>query len=171
MKIKIKGILLGLIGLLPIAVALLVSGCGETACPLTTQSFARFEFMDSETHRPVTLSPAFDVTGSITTDDGMSMDTLVYNAASTDMSLPLGFTRKTTYTLHYTETMTDVIEVTHKNIPYLENVECDTMMHYIVEDVKYTTNHLDSIVIVNPEITNEEKRNFIIYYRSNGSAE
>ncbi len=167
---KIKGVSFGLIGLL-VAVAFLTAGCGETACPLTTQSFARFDFMDSETHRPVKLSPAFDVTGTVTTEDGTTQDVLVYNAASTDMSLPLSFTSKTTYTLHYTETMTDVIEVTHKNIPYLENVECGTMMHHIVEDVKYTTNHLDSIVIVNPEITYEEKRNFIIYYRINSSAE
>ncbi len=170
MKIRIKGISFGLMGLLT-AVVVLTAGCGETACTLTTQSFAHFDFMDSETHRPVTLSPAFDVRGSVITEDGVKQDSLVYNAASTNMSLPLGFTNKTTYTLHYTETMIDVIEVTHKNIPYLENVECGTIMRYIVEDVKYTTNHLDSIVIVNPDINNEEKRNFIIYYRSNSSAQ
>ncbi len=165
-----KGLSLLWVGLL-IAVVILTSGCGESNCPLTTQSFARFDFMDNETHQSVALSPAFDVTGTIVTEEGETLSNVVFNDASSTMSLPLGYTTKTTFTLHYTETMTDVIEVMHKNIPYLENIECGTVMHHIVEDVKYTTNHLDSIVIVNPEINNEEKRNFIIYYRANSSAQ
>ena len=40
------------------------------------------------------------------------------------------------------------------------------MMHYQVEKLRYTTNALDSVTIVNPEITHEEKNNFNIYYRT-----
>ena len=38
-------------------------------------------------------------------------------------------------------------------------------MHYEVESIRYTTNALDSVTIVNPRIDNEEKTNFYIYYR------
>lgn len=38
------------------------------------------------------------------------------------------------------------------------------MMFYQVENINYTTNSLDSVVIVNPDINNEEKKNFNIYY-------
>jgi hypothetical protein len=34
-----------------------------------------------------------------------------------------------------------------------------------VENIRYTTNALDSVKLINPEITNEEKVNFHIYYR------
>lgn len=169
-----------------IATSALMQGCGESDCPLTTTSFARFDFLDSETRSSVKLSPSFDVTGYIIADvtvhdtlkdgtiktrvvkDSLLNDT-VFNKAESSMSLPLSYTSKTTYVLHYTKTMRDTIEVSHQNIPYLENIECGTMMFYKVENIKYTTNHLDSIVTVNPDINNEEKRNFNIYYTINAT--
>ncbi len=173
---------------LGIATGVWMQSCSENNCPLTTVSLAHFDFQDSETHASVSLSPAFDVVGYTVADvtvrdtltDGTVYETVVkdsllsdtiYTNASTSMSLPLSYTSKTTYVLQYTETMTDVIELTHRNIPYLKNIECGTMMFYEVENVTYTTNHLDSVVTVNPSITNEEKRNFIIYYRISDGAE
>ena len=38
-------------------------------------------------------------------------------------------------------------------------------MKYEVQEVKYTTNALDSVKTVNPQITHEETTNFYIYYR------
>ena len=81
-------------------------------------------------------------------------------------SVPLSYTDKTTYVIHYTETMRDTIEVKHKNIPFVSDIECPAMMFYQVEDIRYTTNALDSVKLVNPEITNEERINFNIYYRA-----
>ena len=72
---------------------------------------------------------------------------------------------RSTYVMHYTETIRDTIELTHKNIPYVSDIECGTMMFYKVESVKYTTYALDSVVIINPNINNEEKKNFYIYFR------
>ena len=40
------------------------------------------------------------------------------------------------------------------------------MMFHEVENKRYTTNVLDSVVHVNPQIDNEEKTNFYIYYRT-----
>lgn len=170
------------------AAGILMPSCGESDCPITTNSFARFDFLDSETHAAVTVSPAFDVTGFITTDvivrdtlaDGTVNETVVrdslmndtiFNSAESTMSLPLGYTTKTTYVLHYTDRMRDTIVVNHQNIPYLQNIECGTMMFYTVESVAYTTYRLDSITITNPNIDNEEKRNFIIYYRADAVVE
>ena len=56
----------------------------------------------------------------------------------------------------------DTITLIHQNIPYLQNIECGTMMFYKVEDIKYTTYNLKSIEIVNSDINNEEKKNFNI---------
>ena len=67
--------------------------------------------------------------------------------------------------MHYTERMRDTIEVTHRNIPFVSHIECGAVMHYEVENLRYTTNALDSVTIVNSQIDNEEKTNFNIYYR------
>lgn len=167
-----------------LAAGLSVEGCGESNCPLTTASVAHFDFLDEETHAAVKLSPSFDVTGYIVTDvvvqrtreDGTVeevvvkdslIDTTLYNQAESSMSLPLSFTGQTTYVLHYTDRMRDTITLTHKNIPYIEDIECGTMMFYHIEDVAYTTHNLNSIEIVNPDITNEEKKNLNIYYSVN----
>ena len=61
--------------------------------------------------------------------------------------------------------MRDTIELTHKNIPFVNNIECEAIMKYEVEDFRYTTNALDSVTLINPKITNEETTNFNIYYR------
>ena len=40
------------------------------------------------------------------------------------------------------------------------------MIFYQVEGLNYTTHVLDSVTLVNPDINNEEKKNFNIYYRT-----
>ena len=85
------------------------------------------------------------------------------------MSVPLSYTDQTTYVIHYTEMMRDTIEVKHKNIPFVSDVECPSLMFFEVENIRYTTNALDSIKLVNPKITNEERINFNIYYRASSA--
>ena len=141
-------------------------GCGgEPECPLNTLSVARFEFRDSKTHQSVQITNGAMVTGIALVNGELDVDT-VFNQAQNYMSVPLSYTDKTTYVIHYTETMRDTIEVKHKNIPFVSDIECPAMMFYQVEDIRYTTNALDSVKLVNPEITNEERINFNIYYRA-----
>ena len=143
----------------------LMVGCGESDCSLTTLSVARFDFLDSQTGKSITITNGATVTGIATIADTLNVDT-VFNQAKSYMTVPLSYTDKTTYVLHYTELMRDTIEVTHQNIPFVNNIECGTMMFYQIESLRYTTNALDSVVLINPKITNEETRNFSIYYRT-----
>lgn len=143
-----------------------LTGCaGEAECPINTVSVARFEFRDSKTHAAVSLTNGTMVTGIAYIDGKMEIDT-VFNRATSYMSVPLSYTDRTTYVIHYTETIRDTIEVTHRNIPYASDIECPAMMFFNVENIRYTTNALDSIKLVNPQITNEERINFNIYYRA-----
>ena len=145
--------------------ALLPSCGGEPECPLNSTSLARFEFLDSKTHASVKLTSGVTVTGIATINGVAEVDT-VFNQAESYMSVPLSYTDRTTYVIHYTETMRDTIELKHQNIPFVSDIECPAMMFFNVEDVRYTTNALDSVKLVNPKITNEEKINFYIYYRA-----
>lgn len=141
-------------------------GCGgEPECPLNSVSQARFEFRDSKTHQPVALTNGATVTGIANIDGTLDIDT-VFNQAQNYMSVPLSYTDRTTYVIHYTETMRDTIELKHKNIPFVSDIECPALMFFEVEDFRYTTNALDSVKLVNPKITNEEAINFNIYYRA-----
>lgn len=157
-KRYIFALLTGILALLP--------GCGgETDCPLNTISVARFEFLDSKTHQSVQITNGATVTGIASVDGTLDIDT-VFNQAQSYMSVPLSYTDRTTFVIHYTETMRDTIEVTHRNIPFVSDIECPAMMFYEVESMRYTTNALDSVKLVNPQITNEERINFNIYYRA-----
>ena len=153
--------------LLPfLLLALLLSGCGrEAECSLNSVSLARFDFRDSQTHASVKLTNGADVTGTIWTN-GQAETTTVFNKAESYMTVPLSYTDRTTYVIHYTETMRDTIELKHKNFPFVSDIECPAMMFFEVKGIRYTTNALDSVKLVNPEITNEEKVNFHIYYRT-----
>lgn len=149
-----------------LAVLALLPGCGgETDCPLNTISVARFEFLDSKTHQSVQITNGATVTGIASVNGTLDIDT-VFNQAQSYMSVPLSYTDRTTFVIHYTETMRDTIEVMHRNIPYVSDIECPAMMFYEVENMRYTTNALDSVKLVNPQITNEERINFNIYYRA-----
>ena len=129
---------------------------------------------------PVTVGPLFKDTGwcvwlsrksnrATATIDGIADVDTVFNKAESYMSVPLSYTDRTTYVIHYTETMRDTIEVKHRNIPFASDIECPVMMFYEVENLRYTTNALDSIQLVNPKITNEETINFNIYYRASSA--
>ena len=150
----------------PFLLIVLLSGCGsEPECPLNSISLARFDFLDSQTHGSVKLTNGADVTGTIWIDSQAETDT-VFNKAESYMSVPLSYTDQTTYVIHYTETMRDTIELKHKNLPFVSDIECPAIMFFEVEGICYTTNALDSVKLVNPKITNEEKVNFHIYYRT-----
>lgn len=142
-----------------------LAGCSENDCPLTTVSLARFSFLDSRTHAAVSFTQDITVTGIVYTGDTLDIDT-VFNKPQNYMSVPLSFTDKTTYVMHYTDVMRDTIEVVHKSTPYVSDIDCVPMMFYEIESIRYTTNALDSITLVNRTVTNEERNNFNIYYRA-----
>lgn len=144
---------------------LLIQSCGESDCSLSTTSYARFDFLDGKTQKSVTLTNGAMITGIITIDDTLNVDT-VFNRAESYMSVPLSYTNQTMYVMHYSENLRDTIRLSHKNIPFVSDIECGSMMFYQVEEFTYTTHVLDSVTLVNPEINNEEKKNFNIYYRT-----
>lgn len=142
-----------------------LNSCNESNCALETVPSAHFDFLSSDKHQALALTSAVTVSASTMVRDNIVYDT-VYNAMSNlkSLSLPLSYSTKTTYIIHYTDLLMDKIEVTHKPKPFVSEVECGVLMYHEIENIEYTRNVLDSIVIVNKDITNEEKTNFHIYY-------
>ena len=151
--------------LFTIAISLGLNSCSESNCALGTVPAAHFDFLSSDKHQPLALTSEITVSASTMIRDSIEYDT-IYNAISNinSLSLPLSYSTKTTYIIHYTDLLMDKIEVTHRPIPFVSEIECGVLIFHEIEDIQYTTNALDSIVIVNKEITNEERTNFHIYY-------
>jgi hypothetical protein len=155
----------GRAALMGLLAAVALTGCYSNNCPLTTISYAHFDFYGSTSKKAVSYNSTMTVAG-YPMDYEDQADT-IYNAESSlsSLSLPLSYTSQTTYVLHYTDLMKDVITIQHRNIPFVSDIECGTMMFYEIESIDYTTNAIDSIVVKNADINNEEKQNFIIYFR------
>ena len=81
------------------------------------------------------------------------------------LELPLSFTAvRDTFFLRYSARLADTIWVGHQNLPYFSSMDCGTVMHYKLTEIASTHHLIDSIQIVNSEVTNTLKENVKIYY-------
>ncbi len=164
------------------ATVLLISSCEEENCPPNSLAYAVFALSDQYGNSLQFTSPVSvigqiqaDVTVNDTLEDGTIQeiikadsiinDTIInQESASEYFQLPLSYDNYTRFIIAYDETNFDTITINHQNIPYFTNLDCGTMMFYNVTDVTYTRHVLDSLTTTNPNIDNNEKENFKIYY-------
>ena len=105
-------------------------------------------------------------------EDSVINDTLINKESSlSTFKVPLSYSDQTTFIINYNGEQQDYITIKHRNIPYFMSVDCGTMMFYEVTGAESTTRMLDSLVITNPNIDNNEKENFKIYFTIAADAE
>ena len=144
--------------------AILIPACEVENCPPNALSFAHFTFVD-QYGRSVVYTDTLSVYGQTDYGDPVVQDTLVNREMNVgELSLPLSYGTQTRFILRYNSRTQDVITITHRNIPYFMNLDCGTMMFYEVTGAETTSRMLDSLVITNPNIDNNEKENFKIYF-------
>ena len=162
--------------------SLLISSCEEENCPPNALAYAVFALSD-QYGNPIQFSNPISIIGQIETDvvvndtledgsiheitkpDSIINDTIInQESAAEHFKLPLSYDSQTRFIIAYNETTFDTITVTHQNIPYFTNLDCGTMMFYNVTNTSFTQHVLDSLTITNPNIDNNEKENFKIYY-------
>lgn len=138
----------------------LMSGCSESDCSLGGRPAARFNFIDSKKHTLVSLFDSLTVTT-------LGTDSILLNKvkAINHITLPLNYVEKeTTFILKYNRFVYDTLWVEHENYPHFISMDCGISMFYHLKNVKYTTNLIDSIALRNPDIDDNEKENFQIFY-------
>lgn len=165
----------------------LIPGCDVDNCPPNAMTYAHFTLADQygktfktsdtisvigQTYADVTVYDTL-ANGELqprTVYDSLIADTFVNreNAASS-FSIPLSYADKTRILFAYrglggTFAGTDTVELTHRNIPYFTSLDCGTMMFYEITEATFTRHRLDSVVITNPNIDNNEKENLKIYF-------
>lgn len=154
MRKAIIGLILG-VGL----IGWLGTSCSNTDCVITNTSYTNYGFYN-ERGQAVSLSGTISVTAAGT-------DSVLINqeANPKQFQLPLSYTHtEDTFIVHYTEKIVDSIFVKHANIPHFISMDCGTGMYHFLEGVRSTNNAIDSIQIINPEVTYDAKENIKIYY-------
>lgn len=140
-----------------------LAGCSESDCSLGGRPSARFGFYDSETGKLVTLFDSLSVITPITADE----DSILINKDKQidHITLPFNYVgEETMFVLVYTRDLRDTLWIEHENIPYFTSMDCGISMFYQIKGVRASTNGLDSVILRNPEINDNEKENFQIYY-------
>ena len=147
--------------------ALFIPSCEVENCPPNALTYAVFVIKDG-TGATAAFADTISIIGVMEDEDGnLVNDTLVNkDVDESSFSLPLSYADETRFVFIYYDESTDTITVTHRNIPYFFNVDCGSMMYYEVTGVETTFHQIDSIVLVNANITNNETENFYIYYPS-----
>lgn len=152
------------LGILLVAVVSFFPACEVENCPPNALAYAQFAFVD-QYGRSVQYTDTLTVIGQLETAGKTIYDTLINKSTNTStLSLPLSYGEQTRFIFQYTNRQSDILTITHRNIPYFINLDCGTMMFYEVTGAETTTRMLDSLVITNPNIDNYEKENFKIYF-------
>ncbi len=161
--------------------AVVLNSCETESCPPNAMAYAVFS-MVNQNGKPITPTVPTSVIGQVVADitvrdtlengdiietmvkDSVINDTIINKDSKLSMfKVPLSYYDKTSFIIDYNGKQKDKIEITHRNIPYVMDIECGTMMFHEVTDATHS-NGIDSIVIVNPNIDNYEKENFKIYF-------
>lgn len=173
---------------LPVIVCILLAflcipACEVEECPPNALSFAKFQLVN-QYGQAISYLDTLSVIGQIKADvtrydtlaDGTLKEVVVHDSLISDtlvnretnvstLSIPLSYDDETIITLVYNNTYKDQFTIHHRNIPYFLNLDCGTMMFYEVTGVTPDQiRMMDSIVITNPNIDNNEKENFKLYF-------
>ena len=145
-----------LVALLPLA----FSACSDSDCSLGGRPSVRFAFVNSLNRAPVSLFDSLTVT-AFDTDS-----VLVNRERGIDhVTLPLSYSASTTtFVLHYSRFLRDTITVMHTNHPHFISIDCGISMFYHLDGLEHTSILLDSIQLIDPDIDDNEKNNYRIYY-------
>lgn len=173
---------------------LLVPSCEVENCPPNAMTYAHFTLSD-QYGKTFSTSDTITVIGQTQADvtvydtladgtlrprvvtDSLIADTIVNReSAASSFSIPLSYADHTRLIFSYSSLGaafkgTDTVTVTHRNIPYFTNLDCGSMMFYEITKATFTRHRLDSVVVTNPNIDNNEKENIKIYFTVASSGE
>ena len=148
-----------------LAMVLIVLGCSTIDCPLNNRVYAKYKLAGEVKTLNKTLTIAADL--------GDGNDSVIINKAEkTDsFELPMSYSMPIdTFYIDINGTTTnlrDTIAVTKTDMPHFESVDCSPAIFHKITAINYTQHAIDSIVIKQPNVTNNvTKSNFFIYFKS-----
>ncbi|MCM1347806.1 MAG: DUF6452 family protein [Firmicutes bacterium] len=150
-----------------VALALAAGSCNTSGCTDNQNALPLAGFYSSSTGQAISV-PDLEIYGQ-----GVPNDSALYNtgAGLSEVYLPFRADKsETTYNFKYlladSTTVTDKISFTYTSEPYFASEECGAMYYYHIKSLGYTTNLIDSVVILDSLITNVENQRIHIYFRT-----
>lgn len=158
---------------LPVCLAgllLLAASCSSIDCPLNSLVYTQYQLMTPE-GRVDTLADTLTIyTRRVT--DGSDSVLINRNVRTTEFPLPISYTQA--QDVFYFETIdtvtkattTDVVTITKEDHQRFESVDCAPLYFHTITDVSTTHNAIDSIVIINPDVSYDtSKKHLYIYFK------
>jgi len=143
-----------------------LAACTALDCPMNNTVSVRFDLRGSVD----TLSDTLTVSAVRKT----GADTVLFNRGveTTSFMLPMSYAQEEDELLFemidtVTKTLTtDVVKIKKTNQSHFESVDCNPSIYHTITGVSHTKNAIDSIVINNPNVDNDEtKEHLYIYFR------
>lgn len=162
-------------GILFLLALVLVQGCNTTGCLDNQSSIPLAGCYSSSTGSQFPFSSAVQIHGVGAPNDSVLR-------ASADAAYRLYMPMRSTmdnvsWCLHYTQEgidgdlFNDTITFVYTSIPYFASEECGAMYQYHIDECRYTTHLLDSVVVSDSLITNIDMERIKIYFRTQESGE
>ena len=153
--------------LLPLS-SFLVTSCTTIDCPVNSLVLTQYQFASSD---GLILTLLDTLTVSTTRKDGL--DT-VFNKGSniSKFYLPISYSHpEDELVFHFDGDslhLADTLWVKKDDIPHFESVDCNASFFHKLTDIRCTHNLLDSVVIKNPSVTNDDQVIHVYLYPKTG---
>ena len=148
-----------------LAGALLIVGCSTIDCPLNNRVYSKYKLAGNVT----TLNSKMSITANLHNGN----DSVIINQAEKTDSFELPMSYSMPIDSFYVDikgsaqSYRDTIAVTKTDIPHFESVDCSPAIFHKITAINYTQHTIDSIVINQPNVTNNvTKSTFLIYFKS-----
>lgn len=157
------------IGIFLIALLMLAAACNSSGCLENRNSVPLAGFYDASTGSAITLD-SVQITGLGMSDDdplsaaGTSISTIYLPMRSTEQSTTWIFSYKWSY-LDYPQ-LCDTLSFDYTSTPYFASNDCGVIYKYLITHFSYTTHLIDSVALSDSLITNVDKEQIQIYFRT-----
>ena len=144
--------------------SLLFFSCSTIDCPFNAFVYSKYKLAGDVEK----LSDYLTV--SINKLDGTDNDLLNSITEVDSFMLPMSYSQSEDV-LYFNRTsggmsVTDTVIVKKQDIPHFESIDCNPAFFHRIENVRYTHHGIDSIVILNKNVTyDESKTHFQIYFK------
>ncbi len=148
-------------------VLLAATACSSNTCRESISATPEAVFYSSSTQEPVSVD-SLTVYGLGVPNDSA----IIRNSLSSQVYLPLrGNEEYCRFVFHYEQRalsdprLNDTLTLHYRPVPKFTSVECGAMYFYEVHDCSCTTNLIDSVRLVNGDVTNVEAETVRVYFR------
>ncbi|MDO4159784.1 MAG: DUF6452 family protein [Prevotellaceae bacterium] len=150
--------------------SMLISACSSIDCPLENLVYTQYQLLNSSGTADTIKADTLTIT--TTKLEGSDSVLINKNVNTTEFSLPISYSQpQDVFYFELRDTLSnvtyDTITVSKTDKIHFESVDCTPSYFHTIDGVSYTTNAIDSIVIINSEVNYDtSKKHFSIYFKA-----